>query len=69
MVKIVIITSMYLNPQYEKGKISDNGIICLNTHYAIDTSHTISLLFITFQDNCSASGMIIIQSMSFDFQG
>ena len=43
--------------------------LCLNTHYAIDTSHTISLLFITFQDNCSASGMIIIQSMSFDFQG
>ena len=60
MVKIVIITSMYLNTQYEKGKISDNGIICLNIHYAVDISHTISLLFITFSNNCSASGIIII---------
>ena len=51
---------MYLNTQYEKGKISDNGIICLNIHYAVDISHTISLLFITFSNNCSASGIIII---------
>ena len=33
---------------WNKGKISDNGFICLNTPYAIDTSHTISLLFIIF---------------------
>ena len=33
---------------WNKGKISDNGFTCLNTCYAVDTSHTISLLFITF---------------------
>ena len=33
---------------WNKGKISNNGFICLNTCYAINTSHTISLLFITF---------------------
>ena len=33
---------------WNKGKTSDNDFICLNTRYAIHTSHTISLLFITF---------------------
>ena len=39
---------MYLNTQHEIKVKFPIMALCLNTRYAIDTSHIISLLFITF---------------------